>query len=89
METKHTPGPWGNKAINGGWDAVFSEKTNSIICEIKENNAQNIKLIAAAPELLEALTSLMLEAEKRGGVPKQYIANARAAIAKATGACEE
>ena len=50
---KHTPGPWEvlevESVVGGGWDIV-DEKGNSIFTD---NNA-NARLIASAPELLEA-----------------------------------
>lgn len=45
----------------------------------------NTRLLAAAPELLAALEMLTYEAEKRGGVPKEFILQSRAVIKKAKG----
>lgn len=52
---KHTPGPWVQVSVTGGWDGV-AEAANrkSHICALKLNNPANARLIAAAPELLEA-----------------------------------
>lgn len=96
-QTKHTPGPWkleGNPRFDeetgcyaGGYGIVGELE---IICELCERLAPleaeaNARLIAAAPELLETLERLTYEAERRAGVPKHFIAQARAAIAKAEG----
>ena len=62
MKTKQTPGPW-QATVHG--DLVFTDK-KQVICEVRvmpedENNPDpdyllaNSRLIAAAPELLEAL----------------------------------
>ena len=53
----HTPGPW--KAITGGADAkvVCPDGRSFLIGDIiyHDENKSNARLIAAAPELLEAL----------------------------------
>lgn len=86
MTTKHTPGPWvldtyGNLKV--GFDYV--KFSGLCLSSGREANA-NTRLIAAAPELLEALTvlsdwveSLISDNECRP------LENARAAIVKATG----
>ena len=93
MNTKHTPGPW-----IAHEDAIFQEKPHGevspLICDTingrkftGEERGANARLIAAAPELLDALQSLLAR------VSSDIIANqcwheeqraARAAIAKAT-----
>ncbi len=90
-EFKGTPGPWVNV---GGW--VDSEKPgvlSSIICSIDAvaqrnpehvNNA-NANLIAAAPELLEALQGIIKVADR----DTDEFNKAKAAIAKALIAQEE
>ena len=45
----------------------------------------NARLIAAAPELLEALKELMVAADRVSAEPVTWLGKARAAIAKATG----
>jgi hypothetical protein len=47
--------------------------------------SNDMRLRLAAPDLLGALETLAFEAEKRAGVPKRYVAKARAEIAKAKG----
>jgi hypothetical protein len=89
---KHTPGPW-QYVFEGGTTAFITEVDGSTIICIRttenttahKNLAANVRLIAAAPELLEALEALLnyenLGAYERADVRQQ----ARAAIAKATG----
>jgi hypothetical protein len=98
--TKHTPGPWkaeideqvperGAVYVEGpqGWlnQAVADCGFNDV-----ETDEANARLIAAAPELLEALQSLVASCEKHlafrkptNPVTRDRMAAARAAIAKA------
>ncbi len=67
MGTKHTPGPWfvdcdGDGKQNSGWTSTHEEVSDDDVCEVyggncddDETRAANAALIAAAPELLEAL----------------------------------
>ena len=64
METKHTPGPWKYRpAIMSGFyvETVDQSHDNSFIGEVggglqsKQEIIANAKLVAAAPDLLEAL----------------------------------
>lgn len=84
--SKHTPGPW-TAQPNG---AIWVGDTLISVCAIAPEEATaNANLIAAAPDLLEAL---QLVVDKIGTDFELYseqqfaIDNARAAIAKATGA---
>lgn len=53
---------------------------------IKAEEAANARLIAAAPELLEALRDMLMVTTETNGCGRQHaIDGARAAIAKATG----
>lgn len=58
MNTKHTPGEWIIKKRFAGV-AIYVE--NKIVCSVYGTDQQeaNAKLIAAAPELLEALKDLV------------------------------
>ncbi len=63
METKHTPGPW-NAAIHfGRYDQPIIIGNKSEIARLNSfSNKQykaNAKLIAAAPEMLEALVAFI------------------------------
>lgn len=63
--TQHTPGPW-QYAFGGGTTAFITEADGSTIICIRttenttahKNLAANARLIASAPELLEALVEL-------------------------------
>ena len=78
-EVKHTPGPWivmGNQR-NGHYDFVLP------MAEDKDFHA-NARLIASAPELLEALKNC-INALYGGYSPHDAIEQAKQVIAKAEG----
>lgn len=85
---KHTPGQWfvddveGNLAIAAEDDgevlAYLAKKHQQTNVRSADKMAAYARLIAAAPELLEALIAALSD-------DQPYIAKARAAIAKATG----
>lgn len=94
---KHTPGPWHS---TGRYVGSGHAKMN--ICECSDNSGcwsnapeavANARLIAAAPELLEALVLALPYVTDAEGFPEQFkpgvvarhVAQIRAAIAKATG----
>lgn len=77
---KHTPGPW--KIDNGGGTTYIEDATDISICRVSANNQiANAQLIAAAPDLLEALE----KAVNRQGFTNDELIDARKAIAKANG----
>lgn len=93
MNAKHTPGPW--VASHNSWetstvyadgrvvaecliDADVSEENQHELEPIKEANA---RLIAAAPELLEALQEVIAISDRKHDAWDK----AKAAIARATG----
>ena len=85
--SKHTPGPWAVEELKHRYRLRCSiEATDgSLVGESYEE--KNAHLIAAAPELLDALCYL-LEASSGQGPHEQWLAamdQARAAIAKAEG----
>lgn len=91
----HTPGPWGidrnnvhsaqiatiPHCLNNDWVEVWSPNAFAAGEEEMEANA---RLIAAAPELLEALCMVLDDPDALDGRPRTYEC-VRAAIAKATG----
>jgi len=98
---RHTPGPWkaGDTAIRNSayWLLVRSEASGSTVGGAVSGNGRadaNARLIAAAPELLDALKALVRACEfngyfstnKPGFREKSEIRDSRAAIAKAEGA---
>ncbi len=104
-KSKHTPGPWtAYDAAAYGTSIKHGSMTGQCIAAVHlyqglsvETYAANVRLIAAAPELLEALEHLAAIAgtgllhrqslDKQGMVElfEEARAAARAAIAKATG----
>jgi hypothetical protein len=90
---EHTPGPWtveGPVALRGGdyWSVILPGLEEPIDLYAADNGEANARLIAAAPDLLEALQEII----KWNEVQHWFNFNAaRAAIAKATGAipCRE
>jgi hypothetical protein len=114
MKTTHTPGPWRlGKPFNGfiwGPDPTRGDQSgaNWPLAEIlpyrngqrcTEEDEANARLIASAPELLEALENLITECQKARpyivlsdddgmaaySATAKSIQSARAAIAEATG----
>ena len=83
-ETKHTPGPW--RVANGVQIRSQRDQIAKIwMMRNGEGNA-NARLIAAAPELLEALQTVVANApEPYCAITRAVDAQCRAAIAKATG----
>jgi len=68
-QVKHTPGPWAaismnNRASKYWWSISGMDGLGDVVCNTPNNNASdeaNAKLIAAAPELLEALQQLRID----------------------------
>jgi hypothetical protein len=96
--SKHTPGPWAISAPDADADAIAIWAPNETYCigEVFNvsripANAANARLIAAAPELLEALQALIAEYEPNlkafatDAPRKAKWESACAIVAKATG----
>jgi hypothetical protein len=79
--TKHTPGPWRIGALESGQAAVDSASGAEVTGWVSIPDA---RLIAAAPDMLEALEELCLTFEAIVG-GELITAKARAAIKKARG----
>ena len=84
----HTPGPWkhGEGVCNHKvYSVAQPEKDEIVRCygDTPEEAEANVRLIAAAPELLEALRKIERMPWPNGESP--YALVARSAIAKATG----
>ena len=96
MGSKYTPGTWEVKSINNNTNLLIDSKYIHIAQIIKYGNPQEknsqgdieiARLIAAAPELLEALKELVPITWNDGPLAKAYEAigkQAEQAIAKAT-----
>lgn len=93
MNAKHTPGPW--VATETGY-ILTKDGTKRIAKATSPNAYEKARLIAAAPDLLEALIRLIdnpgprkmddeMTAHKKLGAHIETVSAARAAIAKATG----
>lgn len=83
MSAKHTPGPWVFDTSNDG-ESVKASNGNYIIEDVYHadyvsGSTADRRLIAAAPDLLEALEKALPD------LSGQDLLRARAAIAKATG----
>lgn len=99
MTAKHTPGPWGCDLLPDGSFHIEKDPNNlgrymviATRCTYHERRDEmhaNARLIAAAPELLEALEFYLSQDEIAegygGGVGRKAQEKARAAIAKASG----
>ena len=94
--SKHTPGPWVVGELNKGpvagtvpvhtADYMESYRSGQLVCSVYGTAAfsyANARLIAAAPELLEALDDIIGMAQ--AGRMVHVINRAKAAIAKAKG----
>ena len=81
MSAQHTPGPWTVVAID--WAETGNARFE--IKGIRRTGMADARLIAAAPELLEALKEIIAAADGDGwNQLDASFATARAAIAKAT-----
>ena len=64
-DTKHTPGPWELGLVSGAECAVqtttYPKRTIAILDDgiVGHRNPENARLIAAAPDMLEALKSAL------------------------------
>ena len=85
---KGTKGPWefheSSCKIVSSSSAITIADTYDSYCEYGENTA-NANLIAAAPELLEALQAMIESYEHEASMHNRALLQARAAIAKALG----
>ena len=90
MSAKHTPGPW--VVIDGTaiWSKSF--QTNTAIAKVNrridDTTRANARLMAAAPDLLEALQELAEmcdQCDSWQSFPDAPVQKAYAAIGKATG----
>lgn len=102
--TKHTPGPWTAERCDTGMEILdMNQESVAVACHYGDpyssiREEANAKLIAAAPELLEALEEILSAWEKlpEGHYPPAIVQNwlaqdvqpamdtVRTAIAKAT-----
>ena len=87
---QHTPGPWIKHDTATGLNIADPTK-NFDVCSISNRYSPpgaanaNARLIAAAPELLWALTNLLRQHDHHGALCGMTLQDARAAITRATG----
>ena len=82
--SKHTPGPWFTSQPNEGGGTLIKPIPGQVIaqCDLMPEMEANAHLVAAAPELLYALESIV---EMNPELPMGMIEAADDAIAKARG----
>jgi hypothetical protein len=91
MSTQHTPGPWASNSADSFELGVYGNGYRIAKMTGGEINRDiaNARLIAAAPELLDALQAIvksLADQDDEGLIEHaQQMIDARAAIAKATG----
>jgi hypothetical protein len=93
-DIKFTPGPWSAwfcGTVRSPWLEVKTDDKKTHICKLKKDGDANASLIAAAPDMYEALEMAILEYGKPGGpwnVPSEpgtWIDKAKTALKKARG----
>lgn len=94
-EAKHTPGPWfvhgpsvgtgPSEADSCGYEVAHILNPYKGCVGARDRVDANARLIAAAPELLEALEKTQILLERMGMQSSDEYQENRAAIAKATG----
>jgi hypothetical protein len=96
-EAVHTPGPWVVNGFGGGFRVIARMQPHEVAVSATAQGGDeisNARLIAAAPELLEALQALIPMMEEWHDEFPEYVGDnerpalirARTAIARATGA---
>lgn len=83
-QAKHTPGPWSDPtgtSVYAGKKLVAAVYGDDPECKSDDRMTANARLMAAAPDLLEALIHCATDE----GPEQEWLDRARAAIAKATG----
>ena len=86
--SKHTPGPWRFEphSVDSNYMLIYCSNTPGEGDNVRGYcGAANARLIAAAPDLLEALQRLIESGDVRDAGEAGALKQARAAIAKATG----
>jgi hypothetical protein len=90
MKNKHTPGPWAIENTNHGIRLTYSDGMlrshvadlfTAALCEEHGNLEANARLIAAAPDLLDAVQAIV---DAFGDQDSLLIDQCKAALAKAT-----
>lgn len=92
MKSNHTPGPWAASIASKDQPIhIYQRSSGDVLAHILPYNTvfseANAHLIAAAPEMLEALEEFLL-CGPNVGHNQDFIALVKAAIAKAKGGAE-
>ena len=84
----HTPGPWHRSAYDGGWDCV-RDSEGQIIAKLGLNSPENADVLAAAPEMLEALKAIQRRISTGAPLPADDVSHGflMEVINKAEGEC--
>lgn len=88
---KHTPGPWSVGDSTGRMNQVAIEPTIGCVYGAGDEVKANARLTAAAPELLDAVNAVYINAVKLPDLRDEFSINRatldkiKAAISKATG----
>ena len=92
MQAQHTPGPWRYCKTNGSpthGEHVIAGAKPGYLAEVRDCGSgdvgANARLIAAAPELLDALVAAVELIETISPIEGDTVRHARSAIAKAVG----
>ena len=85
MQTQPTSGPWHYETADGFCGEIVDADGDCVATFVDDPSDQNVMLLTAAPDLLEALKALLERYVLAIGNEGIECLNARAAIAKATG----
>ena len=85
MKERVTPGGWKAHPYVGNWAVIHSEDGVFRNIALVPGGHADARLLAAAPELLEALQNLLAVRRGDGGTKPNADALAEAAVAKALG----
>lgn len=91
----HTPGPWATNPINAVVDAFVDGKPLPV-CKMlwpteersEEDTQANARLIAAAPDLLEALRNCLCPAGGWTGMPRGMVATVQDCVDAGVCGCD-
>ena len=89
MNVQHTPGPWNDGMDANGNILIFQRRADPYLTieDVNDEWQANLRLVDAAPDLLESLRGLCAAMACYESTPEETLAleYARAAIAKAAG----
>lgn len=80
----HTPGPWEVREVDGLF-AIAHRDGWVLDSNDEQQDRADAKIIAAAPDMLEALKGLAAWSKRSNGTSRDVVDRAKEAIEKATG----